>query len=249
MASVSPAPLPEKNFCKAYLHLLHVTSNGQPPTYSNTHVASQTQLNQKGLSPCILGKMPAPKKQTKRKFATSGVIGLSGDDREDAIPKRLVRVTVKSIKPPKFTHVLENVDASLTILDLKQQLLTELDKNNESSSSQQQQKGLDLAGLSAVRLLLKGKVLQDSKVLEDFLGPDEGKDELSFIAMISATPAPASVPEPEPVSAPVKQASPVSDMVEIDPALWQEIAALLSAKLGPGPGSQALLRLKQGWEK
>lgn len=269
----SPSPLPETNFAKAYLYMLHASTGGQQPGFSNTYVAAQAQTVARGQHLCLLGKMPVAKKRSKRvaasssssssssgtksgvstsasssgvgasasSFASSGTSGSASSFSSSPLSSgRTIKVTVKSIKAPKFVVSFEKVATSDSILDLKQQIF--------ETQGRELFGGANADPAASIRLLIKGKVISDSKVLSD-LAP-VGVEELSFVAMVSvvlAKPSPSAGSNDEDPVVEVPEVA--SKPVVIDAALWSDIGKLLIIKLGSGAGSSALNKLKRGWEE
>lgn len=240
----------ELSFAQTYFHLLQSSSTPTAtPHFSSNHVASQAQAAQQrgGAGPIIMTKMPNAKKQTKR--VSGSATGGAGSKSAGANGGRPFTVTVKSIKAPKFTAKYESQDdqaltSTSTILDLKARLVAD-----------QKAQGVAITE-AAIRLLVKGKVMPDSKQLGEVAGSDD-VSELSFMAMVSAV-APADAAPPSTTAAaadaekspvPEADADPEAEApVELSAQVWAEIGQVLGKNLGGAKAAEALLRLKKGWE-
>lgn len=252
MASVT-SPMPESNFAKAYLHLLHMSR--EAPVFSDTHVAARPQPS----SLCILSKMPAAKKQTKRvssSLSSSSSPSEGAGTPAGAAGSRLIKVTVKSIKAPKFVLTMDDVPASETVLDLKQRIVKlkggemVATAGDAAAAAAAANVNVNVDAAASIRLLVKGKVMQDSKSLDAVAGDD---DAVSFMAMISAVPAAAAPPaqvDADPEIEPPQEAAAAAATapVEISAGVWAEIGQVLHTNLGAKSGAEALLKLKHGWE-
>lgn len=148
-----------------------------------------------------LPEMPQPKRKIARTAGDSSTI----------------TVNLKSIKPPKF-NLSKVVSASDTVYALKKELLS------DSST------GLtDAHSVDDIRLLIKGKVITNSKVLNDLV--TDGS--INFTVMVAAPkPKEDAEPEPELPSATVSEKS------------WAEIGEILTRDLGPVEGQNALQKFK-----
>lgn len=136
-----------------------------------------------------------------------------------------IEVSFKSIKPPRFNVSFKSASTN-TIFEVK----TTLAKQNELNGIQPSQ----------IKLLVKGKVIQDSVLLSSITNDDQ---QVSFTVMInkdaSKSATPISTPEPE-----IAAIEPVSNPeVEIP---WDDIKLLLEQK---GLDSVSTIeRLQKGWE-
>ncbi|CDO53925.1 hypothetical protein DV495_003374 [Geotrichum candidum] len=202
----------EQQFASGFLHLLHTNT----PVFSATHTTSQSR------GPVTLTKMPAP----KRKRTDAG-LGSSADAAAAAGPKRtFAKLTLKSIKAPKFTHTYAPlaVDAQYTVLDLKQRAIDE---------------NLVPAG-SELRFLLKGKVLKDSGLVAD-LG-DEGA-ELMITVLVTAGAATTS-----PVSTPAEEEKKEAISLTVDEPVWAQIGQVLDNAYGSEKAAKVLEKLKASYQ-
>lgn len=136
-----------------------------------------------------------------------------------------IDVSFKSIKPPRFNVSFKSASTN-TIFEVK----TTLAKQDE------------LAGIqpSQIKLLVKGKVIQDSVLLSSITNEEQS---VSFTVMInkdsSTSATPISTPEPE-----ISTITPVSNS-EVD-IPWNDIKLLLEQK---GLDSISVVsRLQKGWE-
>ncbi|CDR47111.1 CYFA0S28e01002g1_1 [Cyberlindnera fabianii] len=124
------------------------------------------------------------------------------------------KFTIKSIKAPKFNVTLDAASTD-TIYQLKTKLCTTADLKGYEPSS--------------IKLLLKGKVLQDGSLVSDVTSSSE--EELKVTALIGAKPeAPATV-QPE-----------TTQERELP---WDQIKDLLEA--GGFDGDSTITRLQRGW--
>lgn len=125
----------------------------------------------------------------------------------------------KSIKPPKF-----NVTLSASSTDTVYQVKSELAKHADLTNVEPSQ----------IKLLLKGKVIQDASLLSDIA--DSG-EEIKFTVIVSAPIAQAS----EELT---QSATPLPvQRIELP---WAEIKALLASK--GVDSAAAIARLQHGWE-
>lgn len=135
---------------------------------------------------------------------------------------KLIKVGVKSIKPPRFNTEIE-CPIKNTIHEVKQQLI-------ESKS---------LAGLqpTEIKLLLKGKVISDSTLLGSLITDEL---DIKFTAMInkSAVSEPAATAEQTSVSE-----TPTISSTSIP---WEDILKLLQEKNVSDP-AEVIERFKKGW--
>jgi len=147
------------------------------------------------------------------------------NESNDASEKR-VEASFKSIRPPRFNISFETA-ASNTIFEIK----TTLTKHDE----------LQGVSPSEIKLLVKGKVIQDSVLLNSITS---GEDKVSFTVMInkdsskSVSPAPTSEPD----------VSTIDSNTKIEPQTlpWDDIKKLLEQK---GIDSTTVIdRLQKGWE-
>lgn len=255
----SPTPLSESNFAKAYLHLLHSAADGKPPGFKPTHLASQVQNVAREQHLVTVGKMPAPKRKVKRAStggagagSGSGSGGAGGETKKEAKAPG-VDVTVKSIKGVKFEHTLRDVPPSMTVLELKHEL---------ALADQKEKFGLSklVGGVAAapetLRVLVRGKVVADSKAVGELVG-DVAEGKKPFVAVVvmaspasaASSTAAAAAKDPEDGDVEMVDSPPVvAASIEIDDALWKEIGDVLAKKLGKGGAEKALKKLKQGYE-
>lgn len=144
----------ETTFAKAYLQLLH--SQTPKPVRDTSYIGTRGQY-------ISIPEFPTPKK--KAVTATSTI------DEATALPST-IKVTVKSIKAPKFNEQFELAKTDI-VLDVREKL-------NKYGSS--------------IKLLVKGKVIPESRSLQEVAGDST---EIAFMAMVSGEPL-ASKPEPTP---------------------------------------------------
>lgn len=156
-----------------------------------------------------LPNLPNPKKQ----------LNSSNESLEQAI-----EVTFKSIKPPRF-NVSMKTSSSNTIFEVK----TALVKN--------QQDTLHSIDPSQIKLLVKGKVIQDSVLLSSIINGDE---QVTFTVMINKDASRTSTPPSATESSSISPAT--SDI----PLPWDEIKELLQQK--GIDATKVVARLQQGWE-
>ncbi|KAF5098297.1 hypothetical protein D0Z00_002097 [Geotrichum galactomycetum] len=207
----------EQQFASGFLHLLHTNT----PVYSATHTSSLNQSR----GPVTLTKMPAPKRKRPEPGLSGSADGANAGG--NATPTRtFAKVTLKSIKAPKFAHTFAPlaVGAQYTVLDLKQRALDE---------------NLVPAG-SELRFLLKGKVLKDSGLVAE-LG-DEGA-ELMITVLVTAAASPV-------VASPVvaEQEKPAAISLTVDEPVWTQIGQVLVTAYGPEKATLVLEKLKASYQ-
>lgn len=122
---------------------------------------------------------------------------------------RQINITIKSIKAPKFTESLV-LSGSSSVIDVKQQL------------SQH-------APAAAIKLLVKGKVIPDSRLLRDLTDSSE----LAFMAMVSATTAAPEPSTPETMTPTDTSAIP-----------WPQIEQVLNTHMGASEAQTVLAKFK-----
>ncbi len=155
-----------------------------------------------------LPKLPVSKKQ------------VNGDSNDS---DQIIDVTFKSIKPPRF-NVSFKSSTSNTLFEVKTLLV-----KNEAN----------LQGItqSQIKLLVKGKVIQDSVLLGSVAN---GEEQVTFTVMINkdktSDSTPVSTPEPSTIT-------PITKEIELP---WDEIKVLLQEK--GIDASSAITRLQKGWE-
>lgn len=155
-----------------------------------------------------LPKLPVSKKQ------------VNGDSNDS---DQLIDVTFKSIKPPRFNTSFKS-STSNTLFEVKTLLV-----KNEAN----------LQGItqSQIKLLVKGKVIQDSVLLGSVAN---GEEQVTFTVMINkdktSDSTPVSTPEPSTIT-------PITKEIELP---WDEIKVLLQEK--GIDASSAITRLQKGWE-
>ncbi|KAK9450795.1 uncharacterized protein V1518DRAFT_411732 [Limtongia smithiae] len=145
----------------------------------------------------------------------------------------LASITVKSLRPPHFSFTLDDTPYTDTVLLLKSRISEKTD-----------------FPAAALKLLLKGKVLPDTKTVEGIVDAD-GK--ASLVVMTSGSPitpvvaaasaagsaAPAEVPASKPEEAVLDDT--------IDESTWDTISAALMSKLGDAKATKVLDRLRRGY--
>jgi hypothetical protein len=207
----------EQQFASGFLHLLHTNT----PVYSATHTSSLNQSR----GPITLTKMPAPKrKRTETGLGDGSGAGGASSGADTATPKRtFAKLTLKSIKAPKFAHTYAPlaVGAQYTVLDLKQRVLDEK---------------LVPAG-SELRFLLKGKVLKDSGLVAD-LG-DEGAELMITVLVTAVAASPAVTPVEE-----KKEAITLT----VDEPVWKQIGQVLDNAYGSEKATMVLEKLKASYQ-
>lgn len=129
-------------------------------------------------------------------------------------------VSVKSLRPPKF-NVTVSASYADTVFTLKEKIASEA----------------KISG--SVKLLLKGKVISDTKAVEEIVD-EQGK--ASLMAMVTAaeeTPAEqiASAPLPEPAAIDL----------EINADVWGAIESTLVGKFGDAKAKLVMERLQKGY--
>lgn len=143
-------------------------------------------------------------------------------------------ITLKfvSIKPPyKFISQLTEVPLSSTVYSVKKSLIADQLKNEEITPSN-------------IKLLLKGKVIQDTSLLSSLPVTD---DEMAFKVMISAPVPSASTTKS---TTPESEDPDVSEPITILDITWNKIYEILKSDLGSDlKASDALSKLKANWAK
>lgn len=151
---------------------------------------------------------------------------------------KVVEVTIKSIKAPKFVHS-KSFESTDTVGQIKEFLV-------ETES--------EIYTTGQIKLLLKGKVLHDTQLVSDL-----NQDKISLVAMVSKAekpvetaplPKPAQEPEPELELMDVDMEDPqldLSSQTDID-LPWDKIRTVLESSLDASTASVALGRLQKGWE-
>ncbi|ANB12682.1 Mdy2p [Sugiyamaella lignohabitans] len=152
---------------------------------------------------------------------------------DDSKTESSVSVTLKSIRNPKFVISFDDVPANDTVLSIKERLVGDPDGPLAEGGY----------ATSNVRLLIKGKVISDSKTVGEVSTATEGSDELSvsFVAMISQPDKEAisnkkevgSEEEPEPVLPTV-----------LSEAAWNDIHTTLQKHLSHDEARVALQKFK-----
>ncbi|KAK9460624.1 uncharacterized protein V1516DRAFT_652772 [Lipomyces oligophaga] len=198
------ASIDETTFAKAYLHLL----SDKQIEYQDDFVMNTKSLGQRG--PIILLKMPTDKLHMLS----------SSESQEPATAS----ITVKSLRPPKFSIQVE-MPVTETIFSLKTQVAADAHISIES-----------------LKLLSKGKVISDARSIEDIVDQD-GK--ASLMAMVSAGQTDQSLSNAAEGNAKSKTTSETD--TEIDETVWGTIATALVAKVGKTKGDRVLERLRKGY--
>ncbi|CUM68296.1 uncharacterized protein PRCAT00006018001 [Priceomyces carsonii] len=146
--------------------------------------------------------------------------------------KSMITLKFVSIKPPyKFISQLTEVPLSSTVYSVKKSLIADQLKNEEITPSN-------------IKLLLKGKVIQDTSLLSSLPVTD---DEMAFKVMISAPVPSASTPKS---TTPESEDPDVSEPITILDITWNKIYEILKSDLGSDlKASDALSKLKANWAK
>jgi hypothetical protein len=193
MSSTTSDTIDEQTFVKAYLHLLKVKG---PAKLSDDYVVDPGTLGAKPV--VLLPQMPVAKRKTK------------SDESSKTISE--VKVSVKSVRNPKFSLILDHVHSNDTILSVKERLLGDPDGPLSDH-------GYEICNL---RFLIKGKVIGDSKTMEEVA--ESGV--VSFVVMVSAPTADSRAHEEPEVHTPVMPTE----------AEWSKIYVELKKVLGPDRG-------------
>ncbi|CCH44931.1 Ubiquitin-like protein MDY2 [Wickerhamomyces ciferrii] len=208
----------EKEFASNYLTLLSISDSNI--VLEDSYKKDLKEIKTLGIK---LPNLPNPKKSNDRDLISNG----SQDG-------KLVNVTFKSIKPPRF-NINSKINSNITIFKIKSDLIKSQNELRELDPSQ-------------LKFLVKGKVIQDSSLLSSILGTDE---EITFTVMINKSNTPTPIPssgsndndninddEPE-----------ISNIDQIKPEIqipWNDIGELLKSK---GLDSTVVIsRLQKGWE-
>lgn len=210
----------EQQFANGFLHLLRTNT----PIFSATHAGSTNHTRR----PITLAKMPSPKR--KRTNALTDAGSSTNDSGVNlGSQKTFSKVTLKSIKAPKFAHIYESfaVGTNYTVLDLKQRIIDD---------------SLVPAG-SELRFLLKGKVLKDSGLVSD-LG-DEGA-EVAITVLVTAPPV-GSAPTTSAFGTSVEEKKEEVNL-NIDEPVWKQIGQVLENAYGPAKANMVLSKLKTGYK-
>ncbi|KAK9470225.1 uncharacterized protein V1510DRAFT_408596 [Dipodascopsis tothii] len=136
----------------------------------------------------------------------------------------------KSLRPPQFNEEITSLQPSDTVLAAKRMLIASL--------------GLDY-DLTSIRLLLKGKVVPDSRLLKEVVGPS-GK--CQFMVMMPSSRG-SSQPATPSVSSHItsKDGYSVPEKVILSDAVWSEISSVLEKHLEADEVKAALERLQRGF--
>ncbi|KAL7662611.1 Ubiquitin-like domain-containing protein [[Candida] zeylanoides] len=155
---------------------------------------------------------------------------------------RRLTVACKSIKPPyKFSTTLADVPDTRAVFELKADLVAAVEALRDAAPAD-------------LKLLLKGKVLQDTATLASVATGSE----LSLMCVVSrpapaaaaadpaaADPAAADPAAADPAAAAAPAAAPPSSAVR--DATWAQIESLLAADVGDAPASAAVKKFKAAW--
>lgn len=145
--------------------------------------------------------------------------------KKEMVPKetksRCINITLKSIRNPKFNITLEDVQASDNILMIKERLLGDPDGPLADMNY----------GVSNIKFLISGKVINDMRSLEDVAGD---KSLVSFTVLLT-----------QPTEEPELQEA--MEEVEINDSLWAEIRGVIVKRLGDSRGDKVFTRLKNSW--
>jgi hypothetical protein len=135
--------------------------------------------------------------------------------------QRYVKVALKSIRNPKFSVALEDIQTSDSILMVKERLLGDPDGPLADMNYQ----------VSNIKFLVSGKVISDSRSLEDVAGEEPL---VSFTVLLTQ-------PSDEP------EIAPPSNNLEINENLWADIKGVIVKRLGESQGEKVYTRLKSSW--
>jgi hypothetical protein len=135
--------------------------------------------------------------------------------------QRYVKIALKSIRNPKFSVALEDIQTSDSILMVKERLLGDPDGPLADMNYH----------VSNIKFLVGGKVISDSRSLEDVAGEEPL---VSFTVLLTQ-------PSDEP------EIAPPSNNLEINENLWADIKGVIVKRLGESQGEKVYTRLKSSW--
>ncbi|KAK9323862.1 hypothetical protein V1517DRAFT_319124 [Lipomyces orientalis] len=133
-------------------------------------------------------------------------------------------LTIKSLRPPHFSATLD-APYSDTILSLKTEVVEET--------------GLPF---SALKLLVKGKVLPDTRTVGEIVD-DKGKATIMVLVAAGTIPAPATAAEAAKAEAEEME---IDDDITDD--VWSVIEAAVVGKLGEIKGRKVMERIRKGYD-
>ncbi|CAH2351202.1 ubiquitin-like protein Mdy2p [[Candida] railenensis] len=213
--------LVKPSFNSAYLELIGLSENAPSSAFYST--SDYSKLNTLGPS-LPKSKVPIPRSGANDNSSSSSTLLL----------------TFKSIKPPfKFSTQLSNVPDNYAVYKIKNDLIESLQLLKDAH-----------VVASDLKLLVKGKVIQDTAILSTLVGP--GATDISFMCMVSA---PKSIPAEQSVGSPTNDnsdptdASPnsMNDPTTILPATWKKIESILVEDLGKENATSALQKLQSAF--
>lgn len=211
----------ERQFVSNILTLLSVS--GAEKVIDDDYRKDLNELERLGVN---LPKLPNAKRPLNHLEQAGVEVGAGSSSQknssESSNVNKLIKVGVKSIKPPRFNTEIE-CPIKNTIHEVKQQLI-------ESEN---------LAGLqpTEIKLLLKGKVISDSTLLDSLITDEL---DIKFTAMINKSAASQSAAPAE--QTPVPE-TPSGSATSIP---WEDILKLLQEKNISNP-AEVIDRLKKGW--
>ena len=145
---------------------------------------------------------------------------------------RRLTVACKLIKPPyKFSTTLADVPDTRAVFELKADLVAAVEALRDAAPAD-------------LKLLLKGKVLQDTATLASVAaGP-----ELLLMCVVSRPAAAAADPDvADPADAAVADLGAALAPPAVRDATWAQIESLLAADVGDAPASAAVKKFKAAW--
>lgn len=214
--------LVKPSFNSAYLELIGLSENAPSSAFYST--SDYSKLNTLGPS-LPKSKVPIPRFGANDSSSSGSTLSL----------------TFKSIKPPfKFSTQLSNVPDNYAVYKIKNDLIESLELLKDAH-----------VVASDLKLLVKGKVIQDTAILSTLVGP--GATDISFMCMVSA-PKPVSAEQLAGQLATDENSDPtdaspnsISDPTSILPATWKKIELILVEDLGKENATSALQKLQSAF--
>lgn len=247
MATIEWNPsISEETFSKAFSVLIQNQEISIP--------SDATSFKSGPSNPVILQRMPKlrvpisilPESVQKQAQEFLNDLSLSSPSSTAASGGSQISIVVKSLKQPfKFSTTL-SVSPSDTIYQVKNLLISK-----ESSLNPSGAESPSIISPSSIKLLKKGKVVSDSKTVEDLISA-EG-EELSFVAMISATKEQISALSNSGSSTPTLAEKPApspatQESDDLPSSVWDAIQSVVSSRVGSKKSVEVMERLRKGWE-
>lgn len=208
----------EREFASKFLQLVGLSSNAKPDQIYST--SDYHKLSSLGPTlPKI--QIPLPK----------------GNSSQDNTSVNTSQVSFKSIKPPfKFSTQLTNVPVSHTVYKVKSDLIESLSLLKDANIKP-----------THLRLLVKGKVIQDTSSLASLVNDDQ---DISFMCMVNQPTVESDIIA-DPTDDKIDEVIPAdvkSTSLVISENTWSNIHKVLVDDIGDeGLAKQALTKLKSGF--